>query len=129
MTKRECAIVMAYTGVCMCAGENLKYFYEYVSELMGRPVYTHEFAALGDEIKQRAKEDFITLSRCAVEKDDIEKIIKICEQNEKLKGLVMQFLRYTSPVSPIAEVKLEDVKTAFGYDLDELLGDDWRDEF
>ena len=53
----------------MCAGENLKYFYEYVSELMGRPVYTHEFAALADEIKERAKDDFIRLCRTAGDAD------------------------------------------------------------
>ena len=69
MTKRECAIVMAYTGICMCAGENLKYFYKYVSELMGRPVYTHELAALADEIKERAKDDFIKLCRTAGESE------------------------------------------------------------
>lgn len=53
----------------MCAGENLKYFYEYVSELMGRPVYTHEFAVLADEIKEKAKNDFIELCRTAGDAD------------------------------------------------------------
>ena len=69
MTKRECAIIQAYTGVCMLAGENLGVFYDYIQELMGRPVWTHELA---DEnvvktIKERAKPDFIELCRTAVD--------------------------------------------------------------
>ena len=43
MTNRECAIVMAYTGITMLSGDNLKYFYDYVSEILGEPVFTHEF--------------------------------------------------------------------------------------
>ena len=69
MTKRECAIVQAYTGVVMLAGENLGYFYKYIQELMGYPVWTHELA---DEdvwrtIQERAKPDFLELCRTAVD--------------------------------------------------------------
>ena len=39
MTKRECAVIMAFTGVCMLKGDDLKYFYEYVFEIMGRPIF------------------------------------------------------------------------------------------
>ena len=67
MTKWECAIVEAYTGICMCAGEDRKYFYEYVDEIMGRPLWTHEHIALAEEIKQRAKPDFLRL--CAEAKE------------------------------------------------------------
>ena len=67
MTKRECAIVQAYTGVVMLAGENLGYFYDYIMELMGRPLWTHEFADenVARTIKERAKPDFIELCRTA----------------------------------------------------------------
>jgi len=61
MTNRECAIVMAYTGISMLQGEKLKYFYDYVSEILGEPVWTHEFYIRADEIKEKSKTDFIRL--------------------------------------------------------------------
>lgn len=67
MTDKEKAIVMAYTGVCMLSGDKFQIFHKYVEEIMGRPVYTHEMAikAIDDEIKEKAKADFIAL--CAVQ--------------------------------------------------------------
>lgn len=67
MTKRECAIVEAYTGIVMCAGDNRKYFYEYVDEIMARPCYTHEHLLLHEEIKEKAKPDFIKLCRESID--------------------------------------------------------------
>lgn len=61
MTDRERAIVMAYTGTVMLCGDKLDIFYEYVSEKLGRPVYTHEFIAQHDTIKELAKSDFLGL--------------------------------------------------------------------
>lgn len=61
MTDREKAIVMAYTGTCMLAGDKLKIFYEYLNELYGRPVFTHEIISLN--IKEKAKPDFLKLCR------------------------------------------------------------------
>lgn len=63
MTEKEKAIVMAYTGVCMLSGDKFKIFHEYVENIMGRPVYTHEMGikAVDDEIKEKAKADFIAL--------------------------------------------------------------------
>jgi hypothetical protein len=61
MTNREKAIVMAYTGFVMLCGNQLSIFYEYVVELFGRPVYTHELPELADEIQRRSKPDFIKL--------------------------------------------------------------------
>lgn len=46
MTDREKAIVMARTGIVMLTGDRLNEFYKYLSELYGRPVYTHEVVAL-----------------------------------------------------------------------------------
>ena len=65
MTERECAIVMAYTGVVMLAGDNLKVYYKYISEVMGRPIYSHELAvkSIQKEIKEAARADFISLCR------------------------------------------------------------------
>lgn len=61
MTHRECAIVMAYTGTTMLAGDKLKYFYDYVSEILGEPVWTHEFYTRANEIKEKSKADFLRL--------------------------------------------------------------------
>lgn len=66
MTQRECAIVMAYTGVCMLKGDDLQVFYDYVAEIMGRPLYTHEIGEQADTIKDAAKDDFMKL--CAMAK-------------------------------------------------------------
>ena len=63
MTKRECAIVETYTGICMCAGDDRKYAYEYASELIGRPIYTHEFGELADKLRELSKPDFVRLCK------------------------------------------------------------------
>ena len=67
MTKRECAIVMAFTGTAMLRGDDLDEFYKYVAEKMGRPVYTHEMAMLSEEIKEAARNDFLQLCQNASE--------------------------------------------------------------
>jgi len=61
MTNKEKAIVMAHTGICMLTGDKMKYFYEYLEELYGRPVYTHEILYL--DIKEKSKKDFIKLCK------------------------------------------------------------------
>ena len=61
MTDRERAIVMAYTGVVMLAGDKLGVFYDYVSEKLGRPIMTHEFIEHEKTIKKLAKDDFLSL--------------------------------------------------------------------
>ena len=66
MTKRECVIVTAYTGIAMVKGHDLDLFYQYLAELFDRPVYTHEIPFLAEEIKRRSTPDFIALCREAV---------------------------------------------------------------
>lgn len=63
MTDRERAIVMAYTGIVMLTGLRIDEFYKYITEIMGRPVYSHELAIpeIADEIKERARTDFLSL--------------------------------------------------------------------
>ena len=58
MTKREAAVITAYTGVFI--GDKAEY-YKYINELMGRTVFTHEMSKLADEIKKRAEKDFMEL--------------------------------------------------------------------
>lgn len=67
MTKRECAIVEAYTGICMLSGDDIDIFYKYLEEKLGRRVYTHELATkeMQHKIKEASKEDFINLCKKA----------------------------------------------------------------
>ena len=67
MTKQECAIVMAFTGICMLTGEDFGIFHKYVEDIMGKPIYTHEMGneAIANEIKQKSEMDFINLCRNA----------------------------------------------------------------
>ena len=70
MTKHECAVVTAYTGISMLKGNDLKYLYKYLSGLIGRPVYTHEIPAVAEAYKKQIREDFLALCRNAKEADD-----------------------------------------------------------
>jgi hypothetical protein len=70
MTKQECAIVTAYTEISMLRGDDLKYLYRYLSEIIGRPVFTHEIPEVCELFRDRIKADFISLCRNA--SDDIE---------------------------------------------------------
>ena len=60
MTKREAAIVSAYTGYLIGEFSEL---HKYVEEIIGRPVYTHEMGnkETFDEIKSKAKNDFVSI--------------------------------------------------------------------
>lgn len=58
MTKREAAIVSAYTGILIGEFEN---FNGYVEEIMGRSVWTHELPYIADEIKEKSKKDFMSI--------------------------------------------------------------------
>lgn len=69
MTKHECAVIMAFTGVAMLKGNDLDIFYEYVAKILCRPVYTHEMAMLSEEIKEAARDDFVQLCRNASDED------------------------------------------------------------
>jgi hypothetical protein len=60
VTKREAAIITAYTGVVLGDFDvTCKYF----NEIMGRPVFTHELARddIADEIKEKSRADFMAL--------------------------------------------------------------------
>lgn len=70
MTKRECAIVTAYTDISMLKGSDLKYLYDYLSQFIGRIIYTHEIPAVCMEYRERIREDFLALCRNAKEGDD-----------------------------------------------------------
>lgn len=58
MTKREAAIVSAYTGYLI--GE-FSDFQAYAEEIMGRPIFTHDLTRLGYELKEKSKKDFMSI--------------------------------------------------------------------
>ena len=58
MTKREAAIVSAYTGVLI---GDFNEMHRYIEEIMGRQVFTHELLYIFDEITKRSKNDFMNI--------------------------------------------------------------------
>lgn len=70
MTKHECAVITAYTDVAMLKGNDLKYLYDYLSGIIGRPVYSHEIPAVIDQYRNTAiRNDFLALCRNATEEE------------------------------------------------------------
>ncbi len=70
MTKLECAIVMAYTNIAMLQGDDLRYFYIYLSSIVGRPVYTHEIPNVMSSYHDTTiRDDFLALCRNATEEE------------------------------------------------------------
>lgn len=65
MTKRECAIVTAYTGCSMFQGDDIKYLYQYLSEIEGREVYTHELPEMVEKHKDKIFNDFVIICKKA----------------------------------------------------------------
>ena len=60
MTKREGAILSAFTGNLLC---DFSALHTYVEEILNRPVFTHEFGNkdIVEEIKNASYEDFMDL--------------------------------------------------------------------
>lgn len=56
MTIREGAVLSAYTGILMC--KTFSPVHEYIEEIIGRPVWTHEIPMLTDEIKEKSRKEF-----------------------------------------------------------------------
>jgi hypothetical protein len=60
MTQEEKLVVSAYTGILMT---NFSEFHEYCEKIMGRPIWSHEFASenFNKELKEKVKNNFIKL--------------------------------------------------------------------
>lgn len=56
MTTREGAVISAYTGILVC--NDFSPVHEYIEEIIGRPVFTHEIPSLETEIKEKSKAEF-----------------------------------------------------------------------
>ena len=63
MTITEKAICEVYTGIVFCAKDDIWAGYAYAERLLGRAVYTHEFAELSDKLKELSKFDFVKVCR------------------------------------------------------------------
>jgi len=84
ITKREAAIISAYTNYLLGEFSDM---HEYIEEIMGRPIYTHEMVikATVDEIQEKSKDDFINL------KVEVEEVLIDWEEAEEhfyfIKGM------------------------------------------
>jgi hypothetical protein len=65
MTKREGAIISAFTGIMVV--NSFSDVQEYADELFGYPTFTHQFGDKGfvEEFKEKSKADFMNL--CATQ--------------------------------------------------------------
>lgn len=60
LTRDQAAIIGAYTGITCGPFEDI---HRYAERVLGRPVFTHEFArqTVMDELREAAKTDFMRL--------------------------------------------------------------------
>lgn len=73
MTKHEAAVFTIFTGIAFLKGEDLSEMYRYAAELMGRPVYSHELPKLADELKERARPEFMKICSEVTDNDPLSK--------------------------------------------------------
>lgn len=59
MTVREGIVLSAYTGFLLC--DNFGLVHEYIEEILGRPVFTHEIPSLRDVIAEKSKAEMLTI--------------------------------------------------------------------
>ena len=117
MTDKEKAIVMAYTGVVMLKGNKIQIFYNYVEKIMGRPILTHEMAQIATEIKEKSKDDFMTLCKESTNEWTYnEKNIKRKEIIEMLT-MLRKASRYNDYNTLIEDVRL----SSFFYVIDKAI--------
>ena len=58
MTKREAAIVSAYTGYLIGDFSDM---HGYIEEVMERPIFTHELPSIMDQLHEKTKNDFVSI--------------------------------------------------------------------
>lgn len=101
MTKQEATVIEMYTGVCMLAGDDRKYFYEYAEKLLGHPIMTHEYLEYAKRLKELSKPDFL----------------KICE-SVKNDGWIPVEERLPEELTPVLVTAIQKVTKA-GWDKGE----------
>lgn len=63
MTKREAVVIQAYTGITMLVGDDFQIFTKYCEDLLGHPIFAHEYPDREEDIKELSKPDFIEICR------------------------------------------------------------------
>ena len=63
MTKREGCVLTAYTGLSLAS--SFYDFHKYAEELLGRPIFNHEFGNedVAKEIKKASEKDFLEIMK------------------------------------------------------------------
>lgn len=82
MTKHEAAVFTAFTGTAFLSGEDFGIFHEYAEKLMGRSLYTHELGMLSDEIREKARPEFMHICREATDDSWIDSKDRLPEIGE-----------------------------------------------
>jgi hypothetical protein len=61
ITKREAAIISAYTGFMLGKFSDM---HEYAEQKLGRQILTHEFAEskIAEELREKSRKDFVSLN-------------------------------------------------------------------
>lgn len=61
ITKREAAIISAYTGFMLGKFSDM---HEYAEQKLGRQILTHEFAKskIAEELREKSRKDFVSLN-------------------------------------------------------------------
>lgn len=58
LSRDQAAVIGAYTGILCGPFSDLQ---AYAEKVMGRPVWTHEMPGIADELKDRARNDFVAM--------------------------------------------------------------------
>lgn len=69
MNKREAAVISAYTGFLCC---EFRTVHEYAEEVLGRPVFMHEFASedFANMLKEAAWPEYSKICQQAIENEE-----------------------------------------------------------
>lgn len=95
MTKHEAAVFTAFTGIMFLSGEDFGIFHEYAEKILGRSLdlaitkllfnetlYTHELGMLSDELREKARPDFMSICREATDDSWIDSKDRLPEIGE-----------------------------------------------
>lgn len=65
MTKREAAVIQAFTGRALLTGDNVGAFYKYAEEKLGTPVLSHELFSQKtlDRLAELSRPDFLNICK------------------------------------------------------------------
>jgi hypothetical protein len=59
MTLHEACVFSAFTGTLCCP--KFSDFHAYCEKLLGRPIWTHQFPELKEELKEKSKPEFLRI--------------------------------------------------------------------